>query len=198
MTLKEPISPAPPEGVVIAGPNGAGKSTYARLLLPEGMIFVNADEVAKTLEPAEAVNPDREAGRLVLRTLDLLAQRRASFAVETTFSSRSLAPRIESLRAARYLFRLFYVYLPSADLAVERVAARVRRGGHNIPDDIIRRRYERSLRNFFTLYRPLADLWRVYQNAGLGRPRLIASGGADITRISNSVLWATLQEKAKL
>lgn len=198
MAGREPVSPAPPEVVVIAGPNGAGKSTYARLLLPEGMIFVNADEVAKTLEPVEAVNLDREAGRLVLRTLDLLAHRRASFAVETTLSSRSLAPRIESLRAVGYLFRLFYVYLPSTDLAVERVAARVRRGGHDIPDDIIRRRYERGLRNFFTLYRPVADRWRVYENAGLGRPRLIASGGVGKpTRVSDPVLWATLQKKAK-
>lgn len=193
----EPGTPAAPQVVILAGPNGAGKSTYARLLLPEGTAFLNADEIAKTLTPAPAVNTDREAGRLLLGQMDALAARRASFAVETTLSSRSLAPRIAGLRAAGYLFRLFYIYLPSADLAVARVAARVRRGGHAIPTDVVHRRYERGLRNFFTLYRPLADRWRVYQNVGFGRPRLVASGGAgQRSRASDPVLWAYLQEKA--
>ena len=179
---------------MLAGPNGAGKSTLARLLLREGMAFLNADEIAKGLEPTEGVNKDREAGRLLLRQLDLLAERRISFAVETALSSRSLAPRFAALRADGYQFHLFFIWLPSADLAVERVAARVRLGGHGIPEAIIRRRYERGLRNFFELYRPLADRWRLYQNVSIGRPRLVASGGAGRrTRVSDPALWTYIR-----
>ena len=89
--------------------------------------------------------------------MDELEASRASFAVETTLASRSLAPRLQRLRAAGYVVRVYYVWLPDAETAVNRVADRVRRGGHSIPEDVIRRRYERGLRNFLGVYRLLAD-----------------------------------------
>jgi predicted ABC-type ATPase len=187
-----------PRVVVLAGPNGAGKSTAAPYLLPANMPFVNADEIAKQLPASVSGNRDMEAGRILLGQLDQFEQARTSFAVETTLASRSLAPRIARLREAGYRFLLFYLWLPAADLSIERVAARVRRGGHNIPSDTIRRRYQAGLHNFFTLYRPLADRWRVYQNISLGRPELIASGGtaSKRTRVQKAATWKQIREQA--
>jgi predicted ABC-type ATPase len=191
-------APAPPRIVVLAGPNGAGKSTAAPHLLPSDMPFVNADEIAKRLPASYLGNRDLEAGRILLRQLDGFEEARASFAVETTLASRSLAPRIQRLRESGYRFLLVYLWLPAPDLSIERVAARVRRGGHDIPADTIRRRYEAGLHNFFALYRPLADRWRVYQNSSLGRPELIASGGASSTRmrIIKAGIWNRIREQA--
>ncbi len=196
MTVSDP-QPAPPRVVVLAGPNGAGKSTAAPYLLPAAMPFVNADEIAKQLPASYPGNRDMEAGRILLRQLDGFEETRTSFAVETTLASRSLAPRIQRLRASGYRFLLIYLWLPAPDLSIERVAARVRRGGHDIPADTIRRRYEAGLHNFFALYRPLADRWRVYQNSSLGRPRLIASGGAgaERTRVTNREIWTRIKEQ---
>jgi predicted ABC-type ATPase len=182
-----------PHVVVIAGPNGAGKSTLARLLLPEGMSFVNADEIAKMLPASAANNKDLVAGRLLLLRLDELAAERRSFALETTLSSRSLAPRLAGLRNDGYRFTLIFLWLPSADLALERVAARVRRGGHAIPEATVRRRYDAGLRNLFTLYQPLADAWRIYRNVNFGRPKVVADGGnASPTRIRDAALWTQI------
>src|SRR5205807_112329 len=100
----------------------------------------------------------------------------ADFAFETTMAARSYAAWLKRLRQTGYTVHLIYVWLRSADLAVARVAERVRQGGHNIPEATIRQRYGRSLQNFFSLYRPLADSWRVYDNSGEGEYRLIAHG----------------------
>jgi predicted ABC-type ATPase len=125
----------PPEIVLIAGPNGAGKSTLARYLLPEALPFLNADEIAKTL-PDDTGNKEIESGRELLRRLNSLVAKRRSFAVETTLSSRSLAPKIVYLKELGYRFQLVFLCLPEPELAIERVASRVRRGGHDIPEEI--------------------------------------------------------------
>jgi predicted ABC-type ATPase len=171
---------ASPQVVVIAGPNGAGKSTAAAYLLPEGMTFINADEIAKTLPGDPSPAADLHAGRLALERMDELERQRADFAVETTLASRSLASRIDRLRRSGYQFRLIFLWSPGADFSVQRVAARVRAGGHDIPEDTIRRRYRAGIKNFFELYQPQADKWAVYDTKQLGTPRLIAEGTIDL------------------
>jgi predicted ABC-type ATPase len=162
--------------VVIGGPNGAGKSTCAAYLVPPGMPFVNADEIARDLPATPCRNVEIEAGRLMLQRLDDLERARTSFATETTLASRSLAPRIARLREAGWEFHLVYVTVPSPDLSVMRVAARVRAGGHHVPEETIRRRFQAGRRNFNELYRPLADFWEVYENSQASLPRLVAWG----------------------
>lgn len=120
----------------------------------------------------------------------MLARQQVSFAFETTLASRSLAPWLRMLVGNVYRLHVVFLWLPSADLAVERVASRVRLGGHNVPEDTIRRRYSRGLRNFFQLYRPLASSWRMYDNSSRGRPRRIASGShVRATRIVDRQAW---------
>lgn len=184
-----------PNLFVIAGPNGAGKSTSAPKLLtgPRRVAaFVNADDIAVSENVGEI-----EAGRIMLRRLDDLARRRQDFAIETTLASRSLRPRIEALREAGYFFHLTYVWLPSADMAVQRVAARVRAGGHAIPEVVIRRRYERGLDNFFNLYMRIADAWQMVDNSSRGKRRVIAmrNPGGPI-RVYDPELWQRLSRDA--
>jgi predicted ABC-type ATPase len=182
-----------PRVVVLAGPNGAGKTTASRALLDETLgvaEFVNADAIAAGLS---AFDPDRfaiEAGRLMLTHLRHLASERISFAFETTLASRSFAPWIADLIKSGYAFHLCFLWLPSAEQAVQRVASRVLRGGHQVPDETIRRRYERGLRNFFALYQPLATTWRVYNNSEDSGLQLIASGsGKNVQVIARPPQW---------
>jgi predicted ABC-type ATPase len=185
-----------PKIFILAGPNGSGKSTAAAHLLPERITFVNADEVAKTLPGYPSISVDIQAGRLVLERMDDLETKRISFALETTLSSRSLVPRIVRLRSFGYQFRLLFLYIPTADLAVGRVAARVLRGGHSIPEETIRRRYTAGIRNLFELYRPLADKWSAYDSTLIGPPRLLAEGKMNQEeRVYDPGLWETLRER---
>jgi predicted ABC-type ATPase len=184
-----------PQVIVLAGPNGAGKSTVAPRVLQSTLgvtEFVNADVIAQGLS---AFAPERaaiSAGRIMLARLYDLAEQRMSFAFETTLASRSFAPWIEGLVKDGYEFRLFYIWLPSPDVAISRVAERVKAGGHHVPDDVIRRRYGGGIRNFFGLYREHALEWRVMVNSGTG-PELIAVGRYnEVTRIADPELWAMI------
>lgn len=169
-----------PRLVVIAGPNGAGKSTLSRSIVHDHYgigDFVNADAIALGLS---AFDPERAAvaaGRVMLSRLQALADVQADFAFETTLASRSFAPWIAELRRRGYVFHLVFVALPSAEVAIARVRNRVASGGHSIPEDIVRRRHARGLRNFFELYRPLADEWMFFDNSGDRRPRMLSRGG---------------------
>ena len=148
-----------PEAVIIAGANGAGKTTFARQLLPvlyPGAQFLNADEVQK--ESGAFAHPVA-AGREVLRRLDVEERSRTSFAVETTLSSIMYARRARSWQQAGYRVSLHFIELPSADFAVQRVAMRVAAGGHGIPEADIRRRFERGLDLFSSVYKPVVDEW---------------------------------------
>ncbi len=190
--------PAKPRVIVIGGPNGAGKSTLARTLVPADLEFVNADEVAKSLQAGQtggSTSVDVAAGRLVLRQLDELEREERSFALETTLASRTLAPRIARLRESGYEFILYYVWVPSPVLSVARVADRVRMGGHHIPTDVIYRRYARGLINFSTIYRKLADAWFLLDNSVLGNLRMIAEGGLSTDEIVyDSEAWTKIWE----
>lgn len=186
-----------PSVVVLTGPNGAGKSTLASNLLTGALRvseFVDADVLARTLPRSEAVAV--AAGRAVLRRLDELAARRRSFGFETTLASRSFAPRIRRLIMVGYECHLAFLWLPSADMAVARVADRVRLGGHAVPEETVRRRYRSGLQNFFGLYRPLTTTWRMYDNSA-DDPRLIAWGaGAETLTINDGDAWHRIRAEA--
>ena len=184
---------AKPSVIVLAGPNGAGKSTLAPALLRGqwGVTeFVNADVIARGLS---AFDPDRvaiQAGRIMLGRLKELAERRETFAFETTLASRSFAPLLAQLIETGYRFRLVFVWLPDVEMALQRVRDRVRLGGHDVPEETIRRRYTAGGRNFLELYRPLADSWRVYDNSIGHQTRLIAIGRRKIVRsVCDAETW---------
>lgn len=153
-----------PTVLIIAGPNGAGKTTFANAILsrrPEPFEFVNADEIARRIG-GEGPAPDLLAGRAMLRLLDELTARRADVALETTLATRSHAHRIERWRAAGYRIELVYIRLPDLETSLARVAGRVARGGHGIPEADVRRRFPRSLKYLETVYKPLVDSWQLW------------------------------------
>jgi len=164
-----------PRCIVIAGPNGAGKTTFAREFLPKnaGIVnFVNADLIASGLSPLRPELAARAAGRLVLAELDRLAKARADFAFESTLSGVGYVLRLKRWRAAGYWIEIVFLQLPSPRLALRRIAARVKQGGHDVPQADVLRRFARGWKNFQTVYRPLADAWAVYDNSG-AKPRLL-------------------------
>lgn len=166
-----------PRVVVIAGPNGAGKSTTAPPIVRKAFgieEFVNADIIAQGLSVLAPETAAFRAGRVMLNRILELAGSRRSFAFETTLASRTFAPLLRRWQAEGYEFHLVYLWLPSASAAVRRVRELVRTGGHRVPEAIVRRRYARSLSNFFNLYRPLADSWLLLDNSGQPDPRAIA------------------------
>lgn len=155
--------------LLIAGPNGAGKTTFARAFLPvEARLprFINADLIAAGLSPFDPDAAAVRAGRLMLEEIDGCVRRGQSFALETTLAGRLYARRVPTWRAAGYRVTLCFLALPDAETAIARVAERVRQGGHDIPVDVIRRRFHAGRRNLETLYKPIVDRWAVYDNAG--------------------------------
>ncbi|QKZ14578.1 zeta toxin family protein [Spirosoma sp. KUDC1026] len=168
-----------PNLYILAGPNGAGKTTAAYTLLPEvlGVVeFVNADEIARGLSPFNVESVAFEAGRLMLQRIDQLLDKQVDFAFETTLSTRSYVQTIKRAQQAGYSVKLYYFWLPSADMSKERVARRVARGGHNIPTEVIERRYSRSIKNLVQLYQPICTHFTVFDNSGTVAQR-VASGG---------------------
>jgi predicted ABC-type ATPase len=158
-----------PRCVVIAGPNGAGKTTFARRYLPEdaGVIhFVNADLIASGLSPLRPDLAAMAAARTLLGEIERLAAERTDFAFETTLSGLIYVRRLQRWKQAGYRIEIVYLRLHSARLALRRIAARVRQGGHNVPRADVVRRFSRGWENFQRVYRPLADSWAVYDNSG--------------------------------
>jgi predicted ABC-type ATPase len=139
--------------------------------------FVNADTIAQGLSAFRPEDVALDAGRIMLRRIDELEDQRKGFAFETTLASRALARRFTRLKAGGYTVHIVFLWLPTAELAIARVAGRVRAGGHDVPSDTVRRRFARGLRNFLTVCRPIADTWRFYDGSSIRGPRLIASGG---------------------
>jgi predicted ABC-type ATPase len=154
---------------IIAGPNGAGKTTFALEYLPnEGACanFVNADLIAHGLSPFDPDRAALAAGRIMLRQIDGCVRRRESFAFESTLSGRAYAHKIKAWKRLGYSITIYYLKLPHVEMAIERVRLRVAHGGHNVPEDDIRRRFDRSWLNFEQIYRPLSDSWIVYDASG--------------------------------
>ena len=158
-----------PNLFIIAGPNGAGKTTYARDFLVEEVRcheFVNADLIAAGISPSAPADAELEAGRIMTRHLRQLLAERKDFAFETTLSGYGYIPFLETARTAGYRVRLDFLWIASLDVTRERVRQRVRKGGHDIPDDVQRRRFGKGLRMLFEHYRPLLNQWRIYDNTG--------------------------------
>ncbi len=173
------IGAAKPRILIIAGPNGAGKTTFARTFLTHEAdcpVFVNADLIAAGLSPFAPDAVAVRAGRIMLAEISLHVEKRDSFAFETTLSGRGYVRHIRAWRNAGYRVKLIFLSLPSVELAIARVAARVTQGGHDVPSTVIRRRFEAGLRNLREVYAPLVDDWVVYDNGG-GQPQLLESGG---------------------
>lgn len=165
-----------PNVYIIGGPNGAGKTTIALKLFPEILAsreFVNADLIAKGLSAFDMESVAMQAGRFMLERIHELRLRNKDFAFESTLASRFLAPFLRECKRAGYGITLIYVWIENAQLARERIRKRVREGGHSIPDEIVTRRYARSVANFRALYMPLADELRIYDNTHQ-EPRIIA------------------------
>ncbi len=158
-----------PRIIIIAGPNGAGKTTFAREFLPQEAgcpVFVNADLIAAGLAPFAPEVAAVQAGRLMLQELARHFAARNSFAFETTLSGRGYVRLIDQWRAVGYHVKLMYLGLDTPQEAVDRVARRVSQGGHNVPEAVIRRRFEAGRRNFEQLYAPRVDAWVRYNNSG--------------------------------
>ena len=158
-----------PRCIVIAGPNGAGKTTFAREFLPHeaGVIhFVNVDLIAGGLSPLNPNLASVTAGKLLLKELNKLARARTDFAFESTLSGLAYARRIRKWRAAGYRVEIFFIQLSTPALALRRIAARVKQGGHDVPQADVLRRFDRGRQNFENVYRQLSDRWVVYDNSG--------------------------------
>jgi len=155
--------------VIIAGPNGAGKTTFAREFLPREAgcpDFINVDLIAAGLSPFDPDRAALRAGRIMLEEIKQRVRAGESFAFETTLSGHNYARAIPRWQEAGYHVKLIFLSLPTADVAIARVAARVAQGGHNVPEEVIRRRFDAGLRNFTDIYRDMADSWILYDNSG--------------------------------
>lgn len=186
-----------PNVIVIAGPNGAGKSTFAPALLRDtlGILeYVNADTIAEGLSAFAPENASFDAGRVMLGRLHELASHQRDFAFETTLASKFFAGWLKDLQANGYRVSLVFLWLRNVEFAIERVNERVRLGGHSIPEETIRRRYERSLKNLFDLYLPIADAWRIF-NSAPEKPKEIVRYTRDKGEIIfDSVLWNQIKK----
>ena len=184
---------------VIAGPNGAGKTTFASSFLPDFVQcneFLNADLIAAGLSPFAPETQNVRAGRLLLERIGELANQRADFGFETTLSGRTYVKLLSDRKASGYRVMLFFLWLPSAELAVARVANRVKQGGHNVPPDDIRRRYAAGVRNLLQLYRPILDGWWLYDASRLP-PKLIASEEGKKLTVKQKRLFGRIERQAE-
>lgn len=182
---------------IIAGCNGAGKSTAALSLLPSFLgtnEFVNADEIAKGISPFNPESVAILAGRLMLERLRSLMNKGASFAFETTLSTRYYVQLIKEAQLDGYKARMIFLWLPNVLLAHERVKQRVLEGGHNIPEEVINRRYDRGLRNFFCSYLQVLDTW-VFIDNSKGAFDLVAENTGTNILIHQHHLWETLKKE---
>jgi predicted ABC-type ATPase len=191
------MSKKPPEVFVIAGPNGAGKTTFAREFLPKQvhcLEFLNADLIAQGLSPFSPQSEKTRAGKLFLTRLRELIEQRRDFGFETTLSGRNHAVLLRAMRKKGYRVSLFWLWLPTAELAIERVATRVAQGGHDVPTGDIRRRHARGIANFFRIYQQLADEWCFFDSAP-PVPVLIARQAYGSLTFLNRDLYESIRSK---
>ena len=150
---------------ILAGANGSGKSTISRVFLPaEGVAYVNPDDIAKDMDPQFPEKARIAAGREALRRTDDFIRSLTSFAIESTLSGIAYAKTISRARAAGFKVVVIYVFVDSPDVCMARIASRVSRGGHDIPEEDVRRRYWKSKKNFWNVYAPIVDYWMLLYN----------------------------------
>ena len=185
--------------IVLGGPNGAGKTTAAPSLLPLHLgirEFVNADEIAHGISPLNSEGSAIAAGRLLIGRIHALARANESFAFETTCAGRRHVQLLRSCKKARYRVTLIFLWLPSPDIALARVARRVRAGGHGIPDDVVIRRYWAGLRNLRRLYLPLTDIGMIHDNSDEGRVLIAETAGTALT-VHEPKRWKLIEEASR-
>ena len=184
---------------IIAGCNGAGKTTASFTILPEILDckeFVNADEIAKGLSPFQPEKVAFEAGRIMLERIETLLKSNGNFAFETTLSTKTYKQKLIQAKTNGFKVKLLFFWLPTIEMAINRVAVRVSEGGHNIPTDVITRRYSRGIENLFKIYIPLCDDWAVFDNSD-ETPELIAEGINSETIITKDESWNLLKSKIR-
>lgn len=188
-----------PNLYIIAGCNGAGKTTASFTVLPEMLNcdeFINADEIARGLSPLNPEKASIDAGRLMLERISKLISSNKDFAFETTLATRSYRKTISKAISRGYRITMVFFWLDSVQLAFERVRTRVLEGGHNIPTEIIRRRYYSGLRNLFEIYIPICDYWMLFNNS-VSPSELIAEGYKDSEyEIKNFSNFTTIKKLA--
>lgn len=187
--------------IVIGGPNGAGKTTAAMAVLPDALSlveFLNADEIAKGLSPLNPSSVDIQAGRLLLERAHYFLEKGISFGFESTLSASTPIKLMKAAKEKGYQVVLLYFWLSSPQLSMERIRQRVSKGGHHIPDEVVVRRYERSMDNLRRKYLPLADVWMVFDNSN-DNPELIAEGEqeANLFNVYNDSTWQQLTKGAE-
>ena len=185
-----------PDVIIIAGPNGAGKSTLAPHLLRDtfGIFeYVNVDTIAEGLSAFAPENAAFDAGRVVLRRLHKLAADQKDFAFETTLASRSFAGWLTELQESGYTTSIIFLRLENVDVAIQRVDARVKAGGHLIPENTIRGRYERGIKNLFKLYLPFVNSWRVFDAPNISPREIARSNERKGETVFDSTLWKQLK-----
>jgi predicted ABC-type ATPase len=166
---------------IIAGCNGAGKTTASYTVLPEVLHcteFINADNIAKGLSPFNVEGVAIEAARIMLMRIRELIHHKVDFAFETTLASKSYISLMKEARSAGYQIHLIFFWLNSVELAKERVSQRVQNGGHNIPLDVIERRYNAGIENLNKLYFNFVDSWLIFDNSDF-KHELVAEGKRD-------------------
>lgn len=184
-----------PNLYIIGGPNGAGKTTAAMTVLPEILDcfeFVNADAIAAGLSPFKPESVAFEAGRLMLERIELLLSQHIDFAIETTLATKSYVSLVKKAQSFGYEVTLLFLWLPSAEMAVERVKKRVLTGGHDIPEEIVRRRYGRGLRNLIKDFMPICNHWHIYENIDGQYNEIIRSSNGNVT-IVKIELWELIK-----
>jgi predicted ABC-type ATPase len=185
-----------PNLYIIAGCNGAGKTTASMTVLPEILNcyeFVNADEIARGLSPFQPEKVAIEAGRIMLNRLNQLIESGVDFAFETTLATRSYVSFIEKAKIKGYTIILIFIYLESIELAKKRVIQRVNSGGHNIPHEVIERRYVSGLNNFQNLYLPISTQWYCFDNT-YDKPNIVAVGNIDSGEtIFDNQIWSIIK-----
>jgi len=188
-----------PTAFIISGPNGAGKTTFALEFLPNIAgchNFINADLIARGLSPLNAEAAAIEAGRLFLRQIRAHISTRSDFGFETTLSGTIHVRLIHDMRRAGYAIRLYYLWLPTVNLALKRIVERVRRGGHEIPPDVVKRRFGRGLTNLFQRYLPLADYCAIFDNSSAS-PVLVYERTSASERIIRPDIYAIILKQAE-
>jgi predicted ABC-type ATPase len=179
---------------VIAGPNGVGKTTFATKFLPKYANcknFVNADLIASGMSPFSPEAATIRAGRLMLSEIKFFARRRVPFSFESTLSGRSYLRLVRQLKKQGYKVHLFFLWVDTVDVALARVKERVLKGGHDVPQSVLRRRFVRSIRNFLLDYRPLADSWYLFDNTRT-KPQIIAIGKDNRVRVMKPDTYSVL------
>ncbi len=188
-----------PNLYIIAGCNGAGKTTASYTVLPEILNckeFINADEIARGLSPFQPEKVAITAGRIMLQRIDELINLKVDFAIETTLTTKSYTKMIEVARLNGYNIKLAYLWLNNVDLAIERVNARVKEGGHNIPEDVIRRRYKKGIFNLINIFIVLCDYWLVFDNSDESFTFVAEGDNVNDPSIYNNKIWELIKRKA--